>query len=366
MNEIDTPVLIIDEETLLANIGRMAAFAKQNGVKLRPHFKTHKIPQIAQLQMRHGAVGITVAKLGEAEVALQAGITDILVACPIVGEAKLRRLLHLARQAKVIVAFDSLEAARQLNRAALDNNTVIDIYIEVDTGLRRCGLPPGTGIMTLARQVAAMPGLRLLGLMTHAGHVYGTADPGKVAEIGLAEGASMVALADALRREGIPIAEVSVGSTPTVPHSGRVAGVTEIRPGNYVFNDAIQIGLGVAAARDCALRVLATVVSAPEPRRRIIDAGSKVFALDKGAHGAAVVKGFGVVLGHPGWELTRLSEELGIMEAETDLPGPAIGDSVEIIPNHACTAMNLASEVFVRRAGEMAAVWPVAARGQVR
>ena len=366
MQNIDTPALIIDEEILLANIGRMAAFAKEHGVKLRPHFKTHKIPRIAQLQMQQGAVGITVAKLGEAAIAIEAGITDILVACPIIGEAKLRRLLDLARRAKITVAVDSLEAARQLSLAALDNDTVIDIYIEVDTGLRRCGLPPGPGLTTLAAQMASMSGLALRGLMTHAGHVYGAADPGKVADIGLAEGASMVALADVLRRQGISIAEVSVGSTPTVPHSGRVAGVTEIRPGNYVFNDAIQIGLGVATAADCALRVLATVVSAPEPRRRIIDAGSKVFALDKGAHGASVVKGFGAVLGWPGWELARLSEELGVMESETDQPGPAIGDSVEVIPNHACTAINLASEVLVRRAGQVAAVWPVAARGQVR
>lgn len=366
MPDIDTPELIIDEDILLANIRGMADFAKKNGVKLRPHFKTHKIPEIARLQLAHGAVGITVAKLGEAEVALAAGIADIFVACPIIGGAKLRRLLALAARARVITAVDSPEAADQLNAAALQNNRVMEIYLEVDTGLRRCGLPPGPELIALARHVAALPGLRLLGLMTHAGHVYGVADPAKVADIGAAEGAVMAALADDLRRAGIPIAEVSVGSTPTVPHSGRVPGVTEIRPGNYVFNDAIQIGLGVAAPGDCALRVLAAVVSAPAPRRRIIDAGSKVLALDKGAHGAAVVTGFGAILGHPGWELTRLSEEMGILEAAGDSPGPAIGDIIEIIPNHACTAINLASQVNVRRGGETVAAWPVAARGRVR
>jgi len=359
-------MLVVDEEKLIINIQKMADFAKRNGVKLRPHFKAHKVLEIARLQKQYGAAGITAAKIGEAEIALKAGITDILVACPIVGPEKIKGLFKLAEQARIIVPIDSFEVAQQLNEAALNNNRAIDVYMEVDTGLKRCGLPPGEMLKELTQKVAAMQGLKLLGLMTHAGQVYGVSDSAKVKEIGLMEGKTMVALAEELRKVGIEIEEVSVGSTPTVPYSGAIPGVTEIRPGNYVFNDAIQIGLGVASPEECSLRVLTTVISAPEARRKIVDAGSKVFALDKGAHGTSVVKGFGRILGYPHWELTRLSEELGIMEAKEDCFEPQIGALLEIIPNHACTVMNLATEVAVRREGIIREFWQIAARGQVR
>ena len=354
---METPYIQIDRDKLQENIDSMATFAAAHNLKLRPHIKAHKLPEIAKMQIEAGAVGITVAKLGEAEVMFAAGLDDILVAYPLVGEAKLARAARLLRRGcKLSFLVDSQPGALLLSRLATPGGT--DVLVKVDSGLGRCGFVPGPGLKAFVRWLLGLPGLNFRGLLTHAGHAYGCSNAVQVAQVGVEEGGLMVATAESLRHEGVAVGEISIGSTPTAAWGGKVPGVTEIRPGNYVFYDATQVALGVVNPQRCSLKVVATVVSRPAPQRAIIDAGAKVLALDQGAHGSGVLEGYGM-LNDSSWHLTRLSEEHGIVEGRNL---PDIGATVSIIPNHACTVINLAEEVWV----DSGQVWKVAARGQVR
>lgn len=359
--ELETPCLLVDLSVLDKNIANMAALAEERGVNLRPHVKAHKCVEIARRQLEAGARGLTVAKLGEAEVMAEAGVADILIAYPIVGEAKLVRLMALLDRCRLTLALDSLAVAEPIAAACVARERTLDILLEVDTGLGRLGVLPGPRALALAGRLAAMPGLRLVGLMTHAGHVYACA-PDEVASVGRREGETLAALAQALAGQGLDLPVISAGSTPTARHAAGVPGVTEIRPGNYVFHDAVQLALGVAVEADCALTVLTTVVGRPALDRAVVDAGSKTLALDRGAHGAGNVAGFGRVVGRPGFTVTRLSEEHGILSVP---PGeePLVGERLRLIPNHACTVANLADRYYVVQDGLIAAEWPVAARG---
>lgn len=353
---METPYVLIDIAQLQENINAMAAFAVSNGIKLRPHVKAHKLPEIAWMQIKAGARGITVAKLSEAEVMFAAGIKDILVAYPLIGESKLERAAALMRKGcKLSLLVDSHLGAQQISALATPGGT--DVLVKVDSGLGRCGLLPGPGLEEFVRWLSRLPHVNFRGLLTHAGHAYGCRSAAEVAEVGTKEGELMVEAAESMRRQGIQVAEVSIGSTPTVAWGGSVPGVTEIRPGNYVFNDATQVALGVAGPERCSLKVIATVVSRPATNRAIIDAGAKVLALDQGAHGSGTVTGYGL-MESPSWRLARLSEEHGIIEG-IDLPG--IGETVRIIPNHACPVINLAEKVQTSTGQE----WQVAARGRV-
>lgn len=354
---LDTPYVYIDYEKLKTNITGMAAFASRLGIKLRPHIKAHKMPEIAHMQMAAGAAGITVAKLGEAEVMFSAGIKDILIAYPLIGEAKMQRVRRLLAQGcNLSLLVDSEAGARMLADLAIPGG--IDLLVKVDCGLERCGLLPGQGLEEFVRWLVGLKNVNFKGLLTHGGHAYACSNYAQVQAVGRREGELMVEAAASLRKKGIAVEQVSIGSTPTARSGGSVAGVTEIRPGNYVFNDATQIALGVAGEECCSLKVRSTVVSRPAPNRAVIDAGAKVLALDQGAHGGGVVSGFGL-LENPAWTLTRLSEEHGIIEGSSL---PEIGRELDIIPNHACPVINLATTVQVST-GE---IWKVAARGEVR
>lgn len=362
--QLDTPALVIDSKVLVENIKDMSEFARINGVKLRPHIKSHKMSYIGNLQREYGAKGITVAKLGEAETMAQKGIDDIFIAYQLIGEEKLQRFFNLTDKAKLRVAVDSMYGAMELSRRAQQRKISVDIMVEIDTGLRRCGLVPGKDAEKLIYEIHKLPFLNFKGIFTHAGNSYGCDSIGCVEAIGKHEGEVMVALAESLKSIGIMCHEISVGSTPTAKFSGAVKGVTEIRPGNYVFNDAIQVGLGIAKEYNCSLRVYARVISRPESNRAIIDAGSKVLALDKGAHGNSIVQGHGVVVSHRGATVSRLSEEHGILDLTGCDKEMSIGDLVEIIPNHACTVINLSSNVYVVKDSIIEKV-EVEARGKV-
>lgn len=363
--DLDTPALIVDADRLEANIADMAAFAALHQIKLRPHAKAHKIPRIALRQLAAGARGITVAKLGEAEVMAKAGIKDILLAYPVVGQQKLERLINLARQVRLSTTVDNLAQAARLGQAFHAAGMKIEVLVEIDTGLKRCGLDPDTDVGEFIEALRKLPGLYCTGLLTHAGHVYAAGNWEEAQAIGRCEGEVMARLAKKLEKQEIAITEVSVGSTPTAKIAGAVPGVTEIRPGNYVFYDAMQVGLGVVEPEQCALTVLTTVVSCPAPDRKVIDAGSKTLALDRGAHGNNLVQGYGLILDYPAWRLTRLSEEHGVLEAKGVAGGPRLGQKLRLLPNHACPVMNLAHKVYVERAGKIVNVWEIAARGQV-
>ncbi len=360
--DLDTPCLVVDAPTLRRNVSEMAAFASSVGVALRPHIKTHKTPQIARLQLAAGAVGITCAKVGEAEVMVErAGVTDVLLAYPTVGEAKVRRLLALMARARVTVALDSREAGELLGHAIAAADRTLDVLVEVNTGHDRAGARAGDEAIALGLDLARTRGLRVVGVMTHEGQAN-AAPPETIEATALEAGRALVATAEALRQRGIDVQTVSVGSTPAATFTPTVPGVTEMRPGTYVFNDTSAFRYGRLGPDDCALRVLATVVSRPAPDRAVIDAGSKTLALDKSlGH-----PGHGYVVGHPDAEIVRVSEEHGVVLLPPGEEGFRVGDQVEVIPNHVCPVVNLQDQLVIVQDGQPIDTWDVAARGKVR
>jgi D-serine deaminase-like pyridoxal phosphate-dependent protein len=359
---LDTPQIVVDETILHRNIADMAALAASYGVKLRPHAKTHKSPHIARLQLAAGAIGLTCAKLGEAEVLIrEAGADDVLIAYPIVGEAKMPRLLALMDKARLTVAVDTRAAAEGLSHAISASGRSLDVYVEVNTGQDRAGARAGNEAVALALDVARLPGLRVTGVMTHEGHA-GASAPEEIARIATDAGSALVATAEQIRKAGIEVTHVSVGSTPASWFTPKVPGITEMRPGTYVFNDNNAFRHGRIGPDQCAARVVATVVSRPAPDRAIVDAGSKTLALDPSpSH-----PGHGYVVGHPAATIARLSEEHGVVLLSPDEDGFGVGDRLEIIPNHICPAINLMDELTIVRDGRVIDHWPIAARGKVR
>jgi D-serine deaminase-like pyridoxal phosphate-dependent protein len=361
---VETPHLSIDGAKMKKNTEKMAAIAERNGVALRPHVKTHKIPAIAQAQVEAGAAGITVAKVSEAEVMADAGLEDIFIAYPLVTDSKIRRAVELAQKLKkIIVGVDSLEGARRLSTAAGDQ--VMEVRLEVDTGLRRTGVAYDEAV-ELAREIDAFDNLDLSGIYTYRGAVLGGSPTLDRKNAGLEEADLMVSLADRMREREIDIRDVSLGSTPTAEYAAEVEGATEIRPGTYVFYDRMQARLGACSLEECAATVVCTVVSRPHEDLAVIDGGSKTFATDvQPGIEPLNLEGFGHVVGYPGAALERLTEEHGMLSVtgEHELK---VGDTLRIIPNHVCSTVNLHDEVYL--VGESGAVEEVrvAARGKVR
>jgi D-serine deaminase-like pyridoxal phosphate-dependent protein len=358
-----TPYLLVDGPKMERNLQKMAHVARENGVALRPHVKTHKIPGIAREQLEAGASGITVAKLSEAEVMADGGIEDIFIAYPLVTEAKIRQAVRLAERVRLVVGVDSLEGARRLSGVAEDQT--LEVRLEVDTGLRRTGVPLDEAV-GLAGEIEAMDNLDLTGIYTYRGAVLGGSKTLELEKAGLEEGQLMVSLAVMLRERGIGVDDVSVGSTPTAEHVAKVEGVTEIRPGTYVFYDRMQARLGACSLDECAAVVVCTVVSRPTRELAVIDGGSKTFATDV-APGAEPLnlEGYGHVIGYPSAVLERLTEEHGMLsvDEECDLE---VGDTLQIIPNHICSTVNLHDEVYLVREDGVVEETRVAARGKVR
>jgi D-serine deaminase-like pyridoxal phosphate-dependent protein len=359
---IDTPALLIDLDIVDRNLERMQEKANNYGVALRPHIKTHKIPELAQLQMRLGAHGITAAKVAEAEVMAAAGMKNIFVANQIVTKEKLHRLAALSKKTSISIGLDSVAAAGKLSDVFAASGLTIEYLIEINSGLNRCGVLPGKEAVELFQAVDTLPSLRFKGIFTHAGQVYGADSLSEVKEVSRFESKIMAETAQAFGEVGTSPDIVSVGSTPTMKVWQGHEAVNEIRPGNYIFHDAIQVSLGAATLEECALSIVATVISRPAPARAVIDAGSKAFSSDKGAHGKEMVTGFGMVLGKKAI-LARLSEEHGIMTLDptVDLD---IGDNVQVIPNHACAVVNLFDRAYGIRNGEVVAEFKIAARGK--
>jgi D-serine deaminase-like pyridoxal phosphate-dependent protein len=360
---LDTPSLLFDLDVVERNAAEMAKVAADAGIRLRPHTKTHKSPEIAQIQRAAGASGITVAKLGEAEVMVDAGFDDLLVAYPIWGEAKLSRLRRLLERASIRVSLDSVEVAEGIGRIGRTLGVDVPVLVEVDTGMHRMGRPPGAPTVELVTAVAHVPGVEVIGLLTHAGDAYWCESDNELRAIGEREGRHLVTTAEACLHAGVPIREVSAGSTPTARIVAGVEGVTEIRPGTYIFNDVQQMRLGVATQTECAARVLVTVVARPSAERFVIDAGTKAFTSD-GAEGTRF-PGKGVVVGHPELRLDLMTEEHGIghIEGDGDL---RIGDRLEVIPLHVCSCVNMFDLAYGIRGDQVDHEIPIAARGKMR
>ncbi len=385
LSDLATPCLLVERRRLDANLHRMQAVADAHGVALRPHLKTHKSIVLAEWQVSLGAHGVTVAKPEEAEVFADAGFSDIRLAYCVVGDDKHARL-HGLMERGVHVSFcvDTRAGAEAASAFYAERDTVADVLIEVDTGHGRCGIAwDSPHAADLARAVEALPGLRLVGLLTHGGQSYFGPEAGETPHDALVrtmeeERDRLLALAIALHHTGAldADAELSLGSTPTMrvfenAEHGPFR-ITEIRPGNYVFNDAEQVALGAATLDDCALTVYATVVSKQPDEQGgshlFLDAGKKVFTSDTGWG----TVGYGILLYNPELmkllphaELFALSEEHGWVR----VPGAAtldVGDRVRVVPNHACVAVNTQDELFVVDGEEVVDTWTVDARGAVR
>ena len=358
---LDTPCLVLDVDALEANVARMARRARDAGVALRPHAKTHKLVPVARRQLDAGAAGLTVAKLGEAEWLAAHGVGDVLIAYPVWGPAKWERLARLAESADIRVAADSLEVFEGISAAAARRGVTVRARIEVDTGYGRCGVQSAEEAVRLAAAVDRLPGVGLVGLLSFAGQIYAARDDAAIAGAAADDAGRLLEVAAAVRDAGFAVPEISVGSTPTATRVGGLpAGITEVRPGTYVFSDRDQVALGWGTLDDCALTARATVVSHPTPTRAIIDAGTKTLSSDA----AQTAAGCGAIRGHPNWRLVSLNEEHGILEVG---PGEApIGTPVQIIPNHACGMLNLHDWVAACRGGVVVDWWPVEGRGLIR
>jgi len=359
--DLDTPVQVVDLDQLEKNIRAMQAAVAATGARFRPHIKTHKIPEIARLQLDAGATGIAVAKVAEAEVFAAAGFTDIAVAYPVVGPEKWRRLAELARTCTVTVNVDSEAAARGLSRAATAAGTTILVQVDIDTGFRRCGVQADAA-EPLCRLVMALPGLELDGITTHRSAFFPEHGGRPIAALGREEGEIMVALAARLRAAGIPIREMTAGSTPTAVAAAAVPGITEVRAGTYVFGDLIMAGIGATAREEIALSIVCTVQSRPHSGRATVDGGMKTFMGEAFPSPPAFLKGFGEGVDLP-VHLEGLTEEHGLVALTPEIQ-PGVGDRIAFYPNHVCTTVNLSDEVVGVRNGRVEVVWTVAARGR--
>lgn len=355
--QIDTPEIMVDADILRRNVERMAAGVAAKGLALRPHAKTHKIPQIAALQLAGGAAGLTVATVGEAEVFAEHGAEDLFIAYPLWVTARTgERLRRLASRARIAVGTDSAEAARAMGAHLA--GTDLEVLVEVDSGHHRSGVSPQQAV-EVAR-AAADAGLRVSGVFTFPGHSYA---PGMPAEAAEAERRALAEAAQLLGDAGFETTRVSGGSTPSALLT-EAGPTTEVRPGVYVFGDAQQLELGRCRLEDIALTVAATVVSRHEgssaiPRRVVLDAGSKVLGGDR----PGWATGFGRLMDYPDARITALSEHHATVVFPEGAALPPLGDRVRVIPNHVCVAVNLVDDVAVLSGGEVVDRWQVAARG---
>lgn len=364
ISNLDTPSLLLDVTKMEENLRDIVQFAKNAGVNYRPHVKTHKSIEIAKRQIAFGAVGITVATVGEAEVMAAGGINDILIAFPVSSNTKLERIKRLTEKVGITLTVDSKEQAMIINEVFTNTKQPLEVWIKVNSGLNRVGVEPNEEVVTLAKYIKTLPNLNLSGIFTHAGHAYGATSFDQIDVIADEEANAVLKSAALCEAEGIRIKHRSIGSTPTFKRAGAVPGITEIRPGNAVFYDMIQVGLGVAKKEQCALTVL-TTVSAIKKDRMIIDAGSKTLALDRGAHGISSIVGHGYIEGYPELIVERLSEEHGVIPLHEKMD-IKLNDTLTIIPNHACVVVNLFDYYVVHRDGKVVDEWKVDARGQLR
>jgi len=360
VEDVPTPAVLVDLDVLASNIERMQQRARRAGVKLRPHAKTHKSPEVGRMQLAAGASGLTLAKTSEAEVFADLGFDDIFLGYPVVGADKARRLLALFDRIRLAVGVDSVEGAQTLGAVFHAAGRRLPVLLKIDCGFHRVGVAPEAAV-ALALRIAEVPGLALSGVFTHGGQGYGGSTPEEVARIGTEESRIVAETADALRAAGLPVAEVSLGSTPTVAAAITGRGVTECRPGTYVYNDRSQIALGSCRPEDCAMTVLATVVSVPASDRAVVDAGSKTLSTDPSR---PVTDGYGLVVGRQ-TRIARLSEEHGVLAV---VPGESfrVGERVRILPNHACAVSNLHGALVAVRGGREEGRITVAARGCVQ
>lgn len=365
LSELETPCIVIDMEKARENIARMQREIDACGCALRPHIKTHKMPLFARMQVAAGAKGITCAKVSEAEVMADGGLEDIFIAYPMVGDFRIRRALALScRLKRLILAVDSLEGAQRLSDAALEWGKRLEVRLEIDTGAGRTGIRRAQAV-ELAQRIDALPGLALTGIYTFKGLVLQNRPCGDAHEAALEEGELMADMARRIRGAGVPIREVSAGSTPTGIEVARTGLVTEVRPGTYVFYDRLLCEEGAARPEWLAARYYTTVVSVPEKGYAVIDGGTKTFSCDIPVGAAPYhFPGYAIPVEDGTLRLARMNEEHGILISERGDTGLEVGQKIALWPIHVCTAINLQNSVYLLENGRLRKE-RVAARGML-
>ncbi len=362
-DRIPTPYLQIDAAVMRKNVKRLAAYAAAHSLRVRPHTKTHKSRQLARLQLEAGAAGLTVAKVGEADV--MASLTDdLLLAYSALDPERCTRAAELAREKTLRIAIDSKLAAENLNAAAQSvggAGSRIGILVDLDVGLGRTGVQSPQAALELAQHVARARHLRLDGIMCYPGHVGVPRDQqleplGKIA-------ARLAETIELWRRSGLQAAIVSGGSTPTAYQSHHMPQLTEIRPGTYIFNDMNCVRGAFCELSDCAARIVCTVISNAVPGQVVLDGGSKTFTSDH--CGPAPDSGHGHIVEYPGAKITKLTEEHGQTDITRCSRAPALGERVTVIPNHICPCVNLQDRVWLRHENGELEPLPVDARGKL-
>ena len=344
VKNLPTPAFLVDLTVLERNIQAMSVACKAAQTQLWPMIKTHKSACIAGLQLQAGAAGFLVGTLDEAAVLAERGVAQIMLAYPVAGAANIDRVIQLAAKTKLYLTIDDLDQARLMDMALQKAQRKLAFLVKINIGLNRLGIDPDDGVAFLTA-MKAYKQLTFAGIATHPGHVYGAADHTAVAAVARQEALVLERIVHDLRAAGFQPLFVATGSTPTAKLVAACGAVNVLRPGNYVFNDAIQIGLGAATEADCSLTVLGTIISRPRNGVLIVDVGSKCLGLDTGAHGKSIVRGFGKIKGHDELCLFALSEQIGKIEVRGATP-LVVGDKIEIIPNHACSAANMTNELI--------------------
>ena len=346
VNQLETPVAVVNLDVLQNNITKLQVYLDQHGIANRPHIKTHKIPEIAWMQLNAGAVGITCQKLGEAEVMAQAGIRDIFLPYNMMGETRLDRVIALARRIDLKLTADSYYCVQGLSSKAHQAGIEIPVLVEFDSGMGRCGVQTPEEAVSLAQTIDRAPGLRFEGLMT-----YPTS----------ANAASFtLQTIQTLEEKGIAVNVVSGGGTPRMWYAHEHPVFTEHRAGTYVYGDRNTIASGAMTLEDIGLHVITTIVSRPTDDRGIMDGGSKTFSSDK-----SKAEGFGLLLEYPQAKFYKMSEEHGFVDFSACKRKPQIGERVTVVPNHTCPVSNLFDKVIGVRGQRVEVVWPVAARGKL-
>jgi D-serine deaminase-like pyridoxal phosphate-dependent protein len=351
---LETPAVVVDLDVLEHNLKKMQAYCDQHRIAFRPHVKTHKIPQIAQLQRDAGATGIVCQKLTEAEVFADAGFDNILVPFNLVGPSKTARLVRLAQRVRVSASVDSGTAARGISDAASAGGVTVPLLIECDTGGARAGVQTPEETLELAQTLSKLPGVRFEGLMTFPTHPKTTP-------------AFLDASLALLKRAGLEARVISGGGTPQSWSVHEVPQLTEHRAGTYVYNDHNTLAAGTCTLDEVSLRIHATVVSRPTPTRAILDTGSKTLSSDLHKNPLrGQGRSYGLIVEYPDAVIHALSEEHGVVDLTACTAKPAIGDRVTVVPNHCCVVSNLHDRIYAARGGTVQTVWTVAARGKVQ
>ena len=361
IDELETPAVLVDLDVMERNLARLASYTKKHGLTLRPHTKTHKIPELAKRQIDSGAKGITVAKPGEARVMAEGGLRDIMIAYPLVTPPKARAAAELARDHVIRVSLDSAEALDVLSQAAVAAGSRIGVLVEIDVGFHRCGVGSPEQALSLARHALGLKGLEFRGLMFYPGHLGKSPDEQTA---GIADvNRCLAGHYEAFKKAGVEIPVVSGGSTATAYHSHEFTGVNEIRPGMYIFNDRNLLSLGVCPLEDCALHVMVSVVSTAVPGRTIVDGGSKTFSSDR-SKGEKVT--YGLIREDPHTDFVALSEEHGHFDTTHSDRKFQIGERLRILPNHVCVTVNMHDQIYGVRGNTVEKIWQVKARGKVQ